>query len=95
MTRAKWSVSGLCVTARRESLAAVEAVLNGLPGVEVHASDSRSGRMVVVQEAVSVVDHQERLREIQAVPGVLTADLVMHYEDLEGFPRATATGGAA
>jgi nitrate reductase NapD len=95
MTRAKWSVSGLCITARPESIAAVEAVLGSLPGVEVHGSDPHSGRLIVVQEGSSVEDHQAGLRKIQAVPGVLTADLVMHYEDPEGISRATATGVSA
>ena len=89
-----WSVSGLCVTARPEDLAAVTGLLNGLAGVEVHASDPDSGRLVVVQECASVEAHQNRLREIQALPGVLTADLVMHYQNPDCPAQPQATGEA-
>ena len=79
----KWSVSGLCVTARPEDLTAVAGLVSGLPDVEVHGSDPGNGRLVVVQEAASIKAHQDRLREIQGLPGVLTADLVVHYQDPE------------
>ena len=89
-----WSVSGLCVTARPEDLTAVAGLVSGLPGVEVHGSDPGNGRLVVVQEAASIKAHQDRLREIQALPGVLTADLVVHYQDPDDFQQPRATGGA-
>ena len=94
MTDVKWSVSGLCVTVRPEDLAAVAGLLGGLPGVEVHASDPDNGRLVVVQEAASVAAHQDKLREIQAVPGVLTADLVLHYQNPDDITQRQTTGGA-
>lgn len=94
MKEVDWSVSGLCVTTRREDLTSVTGLLNARPGVEVRASDPQSGRLVVVQEGSSVEDHQDKLREIQALPGVLTADLVVHYQDLDDFQQPRATGGA-
>ena len=89
MPESSWSVSGLCVTAKPENLAAVECALEGLPGLEVHASDPEKGRLVVVQERATLKGHEDGLRAIQALPGVLTADLVVHYRDPEA-----ATGGA-
>lgn len=94
MKEADWSVSGLVVTTRCEDLAAVAEILNDRSGVEVHAGDPRSGRLVVVQEGTSVEDHQDGLREIQALPGVLTADLVIHYQDPDAPEQPPATGGA-
>lgn len=94
MTQSTWSVSGLCVIARPENLTSVEAKLGSLPGVEVHATDPTCGRLVVVQEGASVEDHQDGLRKIQAVPGVLTADLVMHYDDPHNDSQTTTAGGA-
>ena len=89
-----WSVSGLCVTARPEDLAVVHTMLEDRPGVEVAASDPAGGRLVVTQAFASVREHQDGLREIQALPGVLTADLVVHYID-PGVPVGPqSTGGS-
>ena len=93
MTEAEWSVSGLCITARPERLAAVEEMLNERPGLEVHARDPESGRLIAVQECTTVEEHQQRLRELQALPGVLTADLVLHYKDPGDATESTTTGG--
>ena len=81
MTEVEWSVSGLCITARPERMAAVEVMLNERPGLEVHARDPQSGRLIAVQECTTVEEHQQRLRELQTLPGVLTAELVLHYKD--------------
>jgi len=94
MTEAEWSVSGLCITARPERLAAVEKMLNERPGLEVHARDPKSGRLIAVQECDTVDEHQQRLRELQALPGVLTADLVLHYQDPADDIEPTTTGGS-
>jgi nitrate reductase NapAB chaperone NapD len=93
MTEAEWSVSGLCITARPERLAAVEEMLNQQPGLEVHARDPESGRLIAVQECATIEEHEQRLRELQALPGVLTADLVLHYQDPVDSIEPTTTGG--
>ncbi len=94
MKPSDWSVSGLCVTARPEDLVAVQVMLNDRPGIEVHGVDNHSGRLVVTQEASTLTEHQEGLRAIQALPGVLTADLVIHYQDPDSTRHTQATGGA-
>ena len=94
MSETNWSVSGLCVTARPEDLAAVEAALLDRPGVEVHARDPQGSRLVVVQECATIEEHQQNLRELQALPGVLTADLVVHYQDPDDRGRPMSEGGA-
>ena len=94
MTEAEWSVSGLCITARPERLTAVEKMLNERPGLEVHARDPKSGRLIAVQECATVEEHQQRLRELQALPGVLTAELVLHYKDQVESTEPMTTGGS-
>lgn len=81
MSDTDWSVAGLCVTVRPDDLDEVEVLLCARPDLEVHARDRESGRLVVVQECESVGDHRRGLEEIQALPGVLTAELVVHYAD--------------
>jgi len=59
------------------------------PGTEVHGRDCELGRLVVTQEHETVAEHQDGLRALQTLPGVLTADLVIHYSD-----RDPSTGDA-
>ncbi len=95
MIATDWSVSGLCVTARHEDMEAVEVMLNRLPGIEVHGRDPHSGRLVVVQERCSIEEHKQGLRELQSLPGVLTAELVVHFQDPEDQSTPTTSGGAS
>lgn len=93
MTRIeKWSVSGLCVTTRADHLAEVEETISSRPGLEVHARDPQSGKLVVVQERATIKEHRQGLRELQVLPGVLTAELVLHYQDPGEHPGTMSTG---
>lgn len=74
------SVSGLCVMVRPEHLNEVEASLRALKWIEVHARDEATSRLIVVQEHETIEEHQQGLRELQAIPHVLTADLVVHHK---------------
>lgn len=65
---------------RPEHMDEVESRLADLSWLEVHARDEATGRLVVVQEHETVGEHQEGLRRLQAIPHVLTADLVVHRE---------------
>ena len=95
MPNTDWSVAGLCVTARPDDLDAVEALLSARPHLEVHARDDESCRLVVVQEHATIRDHRRGLEEIQTLPGVLTAELVIHYNDPEGIDSDRSTGGVS
>ena len=95
MTEETWSVSGLCITALPERLAAVEEMLNQRPGTEVHARDPQTGKLVVIQERTTIEEHREGLRELQALPGVLTAELVLHYSDPDSQNPPPTSGGAS
>lgn len=72
------NLSGLLVMTRPEAMPQVIDTLNALPGVEVHQQDPH-GRLVVVMEADSVRAETDGLRRIQALPGVLVAEMVYHY----------------
>jgi len=80
-TESGWSVSGLCLMVRPERMQDVENELDELEWLEVHTRDTATGRLVVVQEHNTVEEHQQGLRRLQAIPHVLTADLVVHYTD--------------
>ena len=87
------SVAGLCVTAKPHDLERVEAALSARSELEVHAQDVQHAKLVVVQECPTIGDHRRNLEEIQALPGVLTADLVVHYDDEIRSNEARTTGG--
>lgn len=78
-TDAMGSVSGLCLMVRPELMGEVEASLRDFAWVEIHARDEATGRLIVVQEHQTIEEHQNGLRKLQAVPHVLTADLVVHH----------------
>ena len=78
-TEATGSVSGLCLMVRPEHMGDVEASLREFDWIEIHARDEATGRLIVVQEHKTIKDHQEGMRRLQAVPHVLTADLVVHH----------------
>ena len=74
-------IASLLVQARPERLATAVPALNRLRGVEVHRSDPR-GKVVVTVEAPSDRRLLAAIAEIEAVPGVVTANLV--YHEIEG-----------
>lgn len=73
--------SGVLVLSPPAEVDDVSARLDRLPGVEVYARHAGSGRILVVQEAPDVELHESLLRAIQALPGVLAAQLVYHVAD--------------
>jgi len=65
--------------------------LNGLDGIDVHHIDAATGRIVITQEAESIKDEVEGLKRIQALPGIILAEMSYHnFEDdrelLQGIP---------
>jgi nitrate reductase NapAB chaperone NapD len=73
------NLSGIVVTTAPASVPDVAEGLAALAFVEVTQVDPVGGRIVVVQERASVADEMEGLRAIQRLPGVVSADLVVHY----------------
>ena len=75
--------AGIVVIARGGCVADVAARLELLPGAEVYVRDDAAGRLVVVQEAADVEAHEALFRQIQALPGVVAAELACHVDDAE------------
>jgi len=71
-------LSGIVVCAKLDDLAELALLLSELPGVNVHQRDAATGRLVLTLEAASADEELDRLRRIQGVPGVVSADLVYH-----------------
>lgn len=75
------NVSGIIVGCEPARLDICAAMLSAVPGIEVHASDRRRGRLVITQETLSTAEQEDGLRRIQVLPGVRHAELVYHYFD--------------
>ena len=96
------NLSGILVIVQPQYVDSTTALLNTLPGVEVHHSDQASGRIIVVQEAASIGAEVEGLKQIKQLPNIIVAEMVNHYfeedeevltnippelDDLEGLPE--------
>ena len=73
------NLSGVLVVTRPETLSSVALALSALPGVEVHQQDPDCGRLVAVLEAPDIAAETALLKLVQAVPGVVLAEMVTHY----------------
>lgn len=73
------NMSAILVLVRPDRMDATVALLNGTRGVEVHCRDDATGRLMVVLEAPSIDDEVAGMRGIQALPNVLSAELVRHH----------------
>ncbi len=74
-------VSGVLAICRPEHLVESTAAMREMAGVEIHFTDPR-GRLVVTIEGSTTEDCAERLRAIQRLPHVLSAEMAMHvFED--------------
>lgn len=86
------NVSGIVVGCEPTGIDTCANALSAVPGVEVHVFDRVRGRIVITQETASTGEQEDGLRLVQALPGVLHAELVYHYFD-EGEPDQAATAG--
>ncbi len=75
------SLSGILLIAAAAHGPAVRRALAALPWAELHQQDD-AGRMIVTVEAADSEQGLERLKALKALPGVLSAELVIHcFED--------------
>lgn len=75
-------IAGVVVHTRPADLAAVQAALAAMAGVEIHAID-QSGRLVVTVEGDGYRQTSDAVLGLHQVRGVLSASLVyQHSEDI-------------
>jgi nitrate reductase NapD len=73
-------ISSLIVRARPERLTAIAAGIVEMPGAEIHRSDA-IGKLIVVLETENQGEIADRLRAMEALPGVLNVSLIYHHAD--------------
>jgi periplasmic nitrate reductase NapD len=89
------NISGILVLASQEQQDRVPGTINRLGWAEVHQSDA-AGRLIVTIESASSEQGLERLKAVQRIPGVLSAEIVIHcFEDEAAVPVAPVAETAA
>jgi nitrate reductase NapAB chaperone NapD len=68
----------VAVSLKNERLDGLTRDIDALPWAEVHHSDPE-GRLVVTIEATDTHEHTARLRQVQALPHVLMAEMAEYY----------------
>ena len=84
-------ISGIVLTSRSEHLAELSQAVAAISWAEVHFSDPK-GRLVVTIEAGDIDQSVDRLKDLQRLPRVLTADLAqysIHEEESRHEPDPT------
>ncbi len=87
------TLSAILVVARPTTVERCIAALNDLPAVAVHHRDGY-GRIIVVQAAASEEDEIAGVQAIEALPDVVSAELVHHYLGDEAEGDRFAAGSA-
>jgi len=73
------NLSAILVVVPAPDLDAAIGRLEALPGVEVRHTDPATGRILALQEADDVAAEVAGLGRIQALPGIVLAEMVYHY----------------
>lgn len=79
----EWHVASLVVRHRPEALAALAATIDATEGLDLALQDRT--RSVLVQECSGTASLMESVDRLQALPGVLSVNLVYHH--VEPQPR--------
>ncbi|UCD34397.1 MAG: chaperone NapD [Nitrospiraceae bacterium] len=72
------NISSIVVRTSRDRLNDVIDRIKGVPGCEVHLHD-HEGRIVITIEGESTDSHMKRLKDIQDIPYVYSANLAYSY----------------
>ncbi|MCF3631158.1 chaperone NapD [Thalassospiraceae bacterium LMO-SO8] len=73
-------VASLLVQAWPDGIAATEAALNAIPGVESHGTGG-PGKLIITVDVDDDTGLVETVARIEAAPGVIIASLVYHQMD--------------
>lgn len=84
----EYNVCGVLVMSKPESVPMVEATLNAIEGVEVHASDN--GKLVVTVEGPNNRDFANMISDFSNIDGVLSTSMVYHQIETEEVPNKSS-----
>ncbi len=74
------NISGVVVRVKSENMKQVIDKLDESSLCEVHESDP-AGKIIITIEGSSIKDETEKLKQIQTIEGVISADMAYAYSD--------------
>ena len=80
--------SGILVRLRPDDWDTGRRRLAALPDIEVHHEEAETGRIIVVVESDGLSGHENALKAIRDLPGVILAEPVYHYAPESGTLNA-------
>jgi nitrate reductase NapAB chaperone NapD len=72
-------IAGLLISAGPGRVTDVVRSLGAVPGLEVHAGDDRTGRIVVTLETASIEEQEAQFARVRTLREVRAVDLICHY----------------
>ena len=78
----EWHVCGVVVQGRPEKLDQISAALLAVPHTEIHGSDPKLGKLVVVMQSHNQRILLENMENARNIDGVINVSLVYHQQDL-------------
>ena len=85
------NISGVSVTTKPENVDQLTKTINNIEWAEVRHTDE-FGRMVVLIEGYDTGEEVKRLKELQSIPNILSAEMVYHYFEDEAERLAKESG---
>jgi nitrate reductase NapAB chaperone NapD len=82
-------ISGIVMAGRTNQMGELRDAVNEIPWAEAHFSDS-IGRLVVTTEAADIDESMDRLKELQALPQAVMAELSQYYMEDETIEAGDA-----
>ncbi len=76
------NLSSVVIQTRPEYLKKVLAMVKSSPYCEYHIHDEK-GRIIVTIEGVNTEEEVEKLKQVQAIPDVISAEMVFAYSEDE------------
>lgn len=76
------NISGIVVHAHPDNIGKVSAMLEEIPGVEIHGA-SEIGKLVVTVEKADDRESADTYEQISKLPGVLAVSMVYHHFEPE------------
>ncbi|MEE9493519.1 MAG: chaperone NapD [Gammaproteobacteria bacterium] len=72
------NISGILVITTPKHTDSTIKHLQNLPGIDVHTVDSKTGRIIITQEAATIRAEVDGLKRIRALPHIVLAEMSYH-----------------
>jgi nitrate reductase NapD len=77
------NVSSIVIQAKKENIDRIVETVKSCDFCEYHFHDASIGKVIVTVEGVDIDEEMKKVRQIEAIPGVVSADMMMAYSEDE------------